>query len=854
MRLLKKILDTLPLSQRRAISATAAELERTGVLPRSRTLSKRRDLKAQVEENLSGPTFRAVKAVVGSRVSSDAWNGMQERLFSDLSVLYDQITILGGKLSTQSKIAFTSFIATRLVILKLIEQVRVYQFLKENPEYQDVRFLNFLDGRNESDRGQRAVIDQFTRKVELAPRQRVEQQSANVDTRTTDVTTKHHGGGISGGFSKEFVSSNMLDGNPETFWGELVLKDSPSRFEYLTSWGSLQAEGVVGEVELNLHRAERVNNIRMLPFGNFPIRVVDVAYKESVTDDAWTTIPEFVLQDATLDYIELDFPVVHMAVLRVSLEQPNYTRHIYHLPERLVQNVSLWEQVLDQNYDQILHQVDLDAADLSFVEAQPEALAWLNALDVASEDIASRHLDLRRATLLDTENQQLQSLGRALAGTEPTARTDLSEPVGTGPVEDPADLVEVAKFEYVYGLRTITLNNILYATNGHFATPKMNAGATVLDIELDVEEEHVTFNDEFGSYHRTSIEYEVETGQNRRFPIHPGDDPKVLDETIFIDRRTRQGVTRFPVDSVSVLVRKNGIRLDAGQYSLVINSSLEDKGVLTVVENAFDANATYTITYYSTESARKLSLRGANSTALLEPETFAATDRDNRVQLNYYPFVEYSIINATDWERDDAVEARWRFVPSIPNKTSTDGTQADVISGSDIVYLSTGMDALTDQDPLYLRLGNETAVRTVSVLDVTGLQMTTGYDGPTTGVDYQLGIGVTLDGTLYTLDTNTYEPIEIFVNDQKAQNLTRYEDFENPAFVPGESGRRLQYVQAGRNVYFSAPVTASTIEVDYRWMTQYLRVNAILRSNFPIRTEVTPKIAGATLKLKTTRL
>jgi hypothetical protein len=275
---------------------------------------------------------------------------------------------------------------------------------------------------------------------------------------------------------------------------------------------------------------------------------------------------------------------------------------------------------------------------------------------------------------------------------------------------------------------------------------------------------------------------------------------------------------------------------------------------LQIGQSAFDANAIYTITYYSTESSRKLSLREINSTALLEAETFTATDRDNRIQLSYYPFVEYSIVNASDWARDDAVEARWKFVPSVPNKTSADGTQADVISGSDIVYLSTGLDELTDQDPLYLRLGNETTVRTVSILDVTGLQMTTGYDGATTGVDYQVGIGVTLDGTLYTLDTNTYEPIEIFVNDQKAQNLTRYEDFENPAFVPGESGRRLQYIQAGRNIYFSAPVTASTIEVDYHWMTQYLRVNAILRSNFPIRTEVTPKIAGATLKLKTTRL
>jgi len=854
MKLLKKILDTLPLSQRRAITATAAELERTGNLHRARAPEKRRELQSKVEENPTGPTFIPVKAVPGTRIMSETWNGMQERLYSDLFLFYDQLGVLGGTLADQSKITLTSFIATRLVILKLIEQVRVYQFLKENPEYQDVRFLSFLDGRNESAKRLRAVVDPLVNKVELDTRSRTELQSQNVDLRTTEVITRHFGGGLSGGFSKEFKPANMLDSNPETFWGELILKDSPTRFAYTPSWGVLQANGIVGEIDINMHRAERINNIRLLPFADFPVRVIDVAYRENVTDEGWVTVPGFELGKPTLDYIEIDFPPIHVASIRIALEQANYTRHVYHLPEKLVNNVALWEQVLDKEYDRILHQVDLDPADLNFVNAEPEGLAWLNALDIASDVMMEKHLDLRRATLLDTEKNQLQSLGTVLSETDPSARTDISEPVGDGPVADSADRVEVAKFEYVYGLRFVEINNVLYSPSGHFSSVKLSPGATILDVELDVEEEHVSFDDDFGPFRRTSIEYEIETGQNRRFPIHPGDDPKVLDETIFIDRRTRKGVTRFPVDSVAVLVRKNGVRMNVTEYTF-LPDSVTGFGVLTIGASYFDANAAYTVTYYAAESARKFSLRGVDSTALLNPEEHTETDRDNRLQLNYYPYVEYAVINDTgEWTRDDAIEARWRFVPAVANRSSIDGSQAELISGVDVIRFTESIGELTGYDELYFRVSGDTTVHPVSPVDETGVQLTSNWDGTTTGIGYMLGAGTTVDGQLYTLDENLYEPITVFVNDQKAQNVTRYEDFEHPAFIPGESGRRLQFIHSGRNLFFSGPITEGKIEVNYHWLTQYLRLNAMLRSNFPIRTEVTPKLVSGTLKLKTTRL
>jgi hypothetical protein len=279
--------------------------------------------------------------------------------------------------------------------------------------------------------------------------------------------------------------------------------------------------------------------------------------------------------------------------------------------------------------------------------------------------------------------------------------------------------------------------------------------------------------------------------------------------------------------------------------------------VLTITEAAFDANAVYTVTYPADDSATTVDLKDIPSTPLLEPEVFGATDRNNRIELSYYPYVEYAIVNDASgyWDKPDDREALWRFSPSVPNRTSLDGTRITFTSLRDFELDTGSFGDLTGVDLVCLHAEGDTRTFKATLTGASSGRIEEDFEGDTgVPLGYEIGECKEIDGQLFGLSRNSYEPVSVFVDDQKAVNITAYEDFEHPAFLPGEPGRKHQYIHAGRFLYFSTPVADAKIEVSYRWRTQYLRLVARLRSNLPIFTEVTPKLVDARLKLKTTRL
>jgi hypothetical protein len=862
--LLKSLLNTLPVSQRRSVTALLAEKRKKGTLFRERDVE--RALISTTQEDTRGPTFITLLASAASPISSVAWNDSQERLFLDLNTLYDEVTLLDSQARSIGTINRDEFVKSRAAILKVVEQIRVYQFLREFPEYQDVRFIDFRTSLNETGRRPPSVVSNTTRTLQLGARQQIRQQQANDALKTTKASITIVGGGQEGGMSKQFKPEDMLDANPDTFWGELLLADGPIVHVYKASHGLYQAQGPIAEVDLTMSQAERLNNIQMLPFGMFPLNIVDVAYKASPADDAWETIPGFSIPDPSLDYIEFDFAPIHVAVLRIVLEQESYTINTYHMPRKIVENSIFWEQALEATFDRSVHDIVLNEIQSGKVEADPQILAELNALSQVTQDLSKVQLEDRRNRQFELNNELLQAMGKTMSRTDPKRQTDVHEPVVGLPIEDPNELVEIRKYEYTFGFRTIELNSILYEPFGYYDSPQFSPGATVLAVELDVDESNVAYNDAHGTFYRSSVEYEVETGENKRFPILPTSyaDYEVPDEYIEVDRRDRTGITRFAPGSASAIVRKNGIRLDFADYTFTLTGP-DGRGTILISETAFDPNAVFTIRYVSNQAATILDLDAdVDSTRLTSPEVHEGTDRNNSLRLNYYPYAEYSIVNSSSWTMDDPNDAKWRFVPSVTNINSDDGSRASVTNGSTAVDGDNAVTGATNDSDWSTLIGKVVSFRVkgdlkiyqATVSTATDLTLAEVYQG-TTDVDanYEVGEGISVDGVFYGLDQISYEPLQVLVNDQKAFNLTNYETLEHQAFTPVQrTGRRFQFVQAGRILYFNAPVVDARIEVFYSWLTQYLKVNAVMRSNIPVLTEATPKLTNYKLKLKTTRL
>lgn len=858
MPLLDALLDTLPGAQRNAIDALLEQLQERGNTTDLRKLS--REVSEKVNEDPRGPTFFPIKVTPVARVSSQLWNDIQQRIYLDMVTMYTQVRAIDQQVKSQGQITQNELIRARSALHKIIQQVRVYQFLQENPEYQDVRFVDFIDGRNEADRPPRAKVDTSVQRLELPARRRARLEGRNVNLKQTTVTTENVGGGVAGGMIKDFKPENMLDGDPDTFWAEMVLADGVILQDYSASWGVRRSQGAIGEVKLKLSQTSRINNVRILPFGQFPVKIVDVAYKTSETDDHWETIPDFAVTESTLGWLEFDFSPRMMSEIIIVIEQPNYTRNIYHLPRKTAANHVFWEQVLDSKFDSTIHTIRLDTEGAGKVEADPSKLAHLNALELVNEELADMALREERTKRYELSSKLLDAQGKVFSETDPSKQGEVKEPVDGTQVPDNNDVLDVRKYEYMYGIRQIALNQVLYEPFAFYSSPKMNPGATVLSVELDTNEEHVTYRDPHGIYRRTSVEYEIAVADNQSFPILPANvaNRTVQDEYIFVDRRTRTGWTRFPVDSLGAVVRRNGVRLLFSEYTLTVDSTKNGRAKLVVVPGAYDPNAVYTITYPATIGSTKLDL-DANvvSTPLSDADEFSETDRNSSILLSAYPYIEREILNSSQWLQDDENDARWRFSPSQTDITSADGSTVELTDGSPIV-IGTGTDFTqldADKINVFRAKGDSVVYKIASIDSAVQITLEKNYVGSGTGIGYAAGEGVEIDGVLYGLNSNIYEPVQVFVNDQKAFNLTNYLTLEHQAFTPiQESGRRFQFIHAGRRLYFNTPIQGAKIEVFYSWRAQYLQLKAVLRSNIPVLTEVTPKLVDYKLKLKTTSL
>ena len=85
-------------------------------------------------------------------------------------------------------------------------------------------------------------------------------------------------------------------------------------------------------------------------------------------------------------------------------------------------------------------------------------------------------------------------------------------------------------------------------------------------------------------------------------------------------------------------------------------------------------------------------------------------------------------------------------------------------------------------------------------------------------------------------------------------NRTDYNKLEHKAFVPQTTNTRIfEYIQAGKYLYFNAPIN-NKLEVSYRYLTKYVKVNALLRSNRIVSPKDTPILKRYTIRIRNSKI
>lgn len=846
-------------------------------------------------DNQGRPFFRWIvgQAFPLQRISSEAWNRSQDRIYVDLYAIHKLLQESFSDDAVRSELTREKFVQTKGAILRIVNELRLFQFLRANPTFQDAKFVNFSSALNETEKRPAAVVDGAVRLLELAPRARQTQSRRNVGLSGTRVTVEHLGGGRQGGRNDEFSADKMLDANPESFWAEMIMAESPIVQDYAPSADAglgtqFEVNGPVCHVYLEFAKTAVANTVRLLPFGDFPVRVIDIAFKEAPGQTQWVKLPNFTVEDPTLDWIEVNFEPKAISSMRVTLQQMNYRANTYHLPERLVRNGLVWQQIGRSRKSDVLTDLALTPEQQDIIQADPQELIRLQAEEDFKNLLDEQTIRAGRDFQVDVEQKTVKAAAGAATKHDPTAANEVLT-LTEGTEVDPAQkTIDFKVYEYVYGIREFQLQYNLYQPFGHYSSQKFRSGASVLEMGITTEERHPIFNDGLGDFAKTSIEWDLEIGRDRKYPVAPKNWRvdgviTVPDEFLQFDRLTRQAVTRLPASSKAVTLRKNGttVPLDAftveyytpgssSQLLFLPETGSTNPGYLTnTVAPAFrrnlllvtftdmtwyDPNAVYTIRYTAADDADVIDVdEDLDSVEMSDPEIFDKTSRDNQVVLRAYPFVDYRIINSDLWSKVDG-EAKWLFAPTTQNYLT--GT-VTVTNGSTTV---TGLNTLwagLGSGPFVLKVVGDNGIYFVeTILSNTGLRLATPYQGASGSTKaYILGTYHESDGKVYAFDRNTYEPVKVFVNDIRAKNLTDYEAFQHQAFtdIP-RSGRQIQFIQAGNILYFNRPIEKSRIEVYYSWLTEYVKVNATLRCNIPVRTVLTPQVNSYRVELKTSKL
>ena len=916
--LLDTVLSVLPGSQKAAIRALIAAKSAVGELTSLRSKQEESNtiynrVKAKLTQVLLSPRY----AESGEKIDSDSHNQNMEEIFLDLNSLYSSIFDIYNRTKDQVISLDNDYLKSRASVEKLLNDVRVYSLRKQNPQFNEVKLIDFNSSTNKTKKVPSATVSPNVRLLQLKPFSATRTHLTTRTTRDTKVYTKTISPGLKGELSASFPPSNMVDQRPETFWGTIILADGPISQLYSknTNTGSefqTAVEGPVVEASFVFSHTEKINTIRVLPFSEYPVTIVDVSYKPSSSSQVYLPIKDFEAQ-STLDWVELNFSPVLAAEVRITIAQENYKKVSYLLPKSVVTNTDIFQRILRERASRVIGNAVFDS-DLSLYLLNTIS-TFESAIDSLEKLYSAFDVDLGVQTNIDFYDDINKLIEMVYQDVSPEVAEGItSRSLSTEVNQQPGDpTVNITKYEYLLGIREVEINYELYYPRCYYESEKYLPQATVSELQIEVDEIHTAIKTPWQEdYRKTSTEWEVEIGGGRSLPIHPinivdevDGIPCAKDEQIDFDLNTQVGFTRLGgYYAVPYRLKKNGdLVLPTDYQSQRITGSIPKIEITLTGESVFDVNSIYTIDYAVDPSSYNLNILDKfNSEEVVSAEVFTEVGSNNDIELSKFPFINYEVINLTGFFQKES-NSRWNFVPpqedifsgqlvieprildSVGNVTqagATAGNLATGIWGEQSGNTPPVLDGNADLDLSYFgniqgvefgyflkvmdstiyaeleQFDSATGFTLKAPIEVTAAQiqrwdsLSPGdvFDGTLTGTvtgqltaDYTIGIGVKTDGQIYALTDVNYTPLRVVVAGKDAKNITDYETLVHPAFSIGSrNDNDVEYIQAGKRLYFNQDLTGKEIRVYYNWLTEYLKIAGVLKFNGPVNPNLTPKV------------
>lgn len=918
MNILKKIFSVLPVAHKEAVKIIFDKIKKSSpeLTPREAEFEAKR-LVRKVSSKEGGKVFDPLLAKTSgnkNKISSADHNDNMASVFIDINSLYKEFANLNSINATQDTALESDFSKSRAAVLKLISDARVFAIRSKYPEYDDIKVINFNINNNRSKQSPIAQVDPQTRLLKLPALNTKRNHLKRRGLRVTNTSVEFITPGDQGHLGLQFNTSLAVDSKTNTFWAEALYMDSISETTYNrwspNSLGEVveTVNGPIAKFNIKFSASESVNQIKILPFSNFPVRVLEITYRATPSSKLRKTINNFI-QDESLDWIEFNFESIYASDIQIVFAQESYRSFIVHIPKQILFATDFLIQLMQTRSDDL----STSLPNLKDALVGGNSKIYSEAIKDLASLISQKELEKMPSTEIDLAGKLILSIGESFAAFSPDLKSlieDSTSYTEALPKDSATQIETITRYEYIIGAREIECNLVTYSPIAYYESDKLNPKSTVANVKLEVDELHSEIATQFGSYRKTSTEWSIEIAEDRSIPIFPinqavDNSLYVKDEYLDVDNDSKTALTRFPSELAYATVRSNGDLLTSGpEYTVIWTSEFDGKLQITINSDIYNKKNVYTVSYYAASEAADIDILAKfTPKKLLTPESFSKAGSDNDLELKYYPYVSYGIINSDDFLLDTTVNSYKYIAPAsaystgsivvYPTWINLDGSTITGISGSQQISGSftgeinyTGLDStyLTDPYRWYLKLSDiPGAIYEVESFDgmsgftlsevptmYTGLignEISTGnFVGNVTGqitgaisgyvtIPYSLEVVYKEGDEIFGFDNVLYEPLSILVGGVKSKNITDYESLEQPAFsISNNEDGEYQYIHNGKSIYFNQPITQSETLVNYSWLTKYIKTKCVLRSNKLASPSITPQINEYRMLLSTTVL
>lgn len=852
MQYYKRYIDTLPDRQRENIEGYLRQKLAQGYI------KSESDLQRVMESiNPNGEPLTVFNEVLSNSNMKDTnYNNLMDSVLIDLESIFAESNIAAYNIGNHEEIS-KSWVSD---IQRAIGQInrRVSEFKKLSGNSGGHTPLGYTAIYNESFTETQYGIYKDCRiqagSLVLKPTSSIEYiKSTDIQRVTsTPYPPENHTAGVYISTPREFdITKNYDTGNRSMlkkgttspgYWMTSLLTDGDIKSTIDTT----DYYGYVNVLRIFFTSVKSINTIELDPVGNYKLYIRKIRYREhneyNSDDDGWTDLTytddngdTVLVSGESFSSMIFRFKATPIAALEFTLNSTDYDVLRYHFSPDTIRSSILWDEITDEEYSNVVDRYQAHRYGNRANGRKTEAQSSNRYMDRIVNDMTAQDgMD----QMLSTIKAGLSISDMDLDTISPTSNTTGNADSGIGD-----ELIDVNKNEYIIGAYSITPQKNLYPASGIYESHD-NAGYdtyeyAIQEVMLDATQ-HIPG--------LTSIQHSIILDNGDEYPIAPES------TAIYRERMTAPiagagtatfNVTFYPVGDVVLYEYIDGVKTTIGTFTPTgksVNLTGMTQSHVYVVEYTLDR-----ISY----NPSKINLVDAlPSGQWLYTELDPA---DHRILLPTAPYINYNNynwntkiwnyasgvagyysdphvlvqdINDVSWSVSSVVGG---FVPTLLTSVSSDrGSMA--ISG--VFGNFGGMDyyrfTYTGTNTEFNEYTYNWDIYSSGDVEVHGVN-DLGY---VSGIIHLNNARLSPVGA--GINTNRYEPIELFIDGSKVSDMTNYlESSQNPMddYV---DNNQYQYYLFNDTLYTNinfAEVPYKRISVRYRYLTSYVKLKSVLYTN-----------------------